>query len=57
MVTGWFKAGSSTYYASCNKKKHYGALLTGVQKIGQKFYRFDSSGRLLGTVADSAKPG
>ena len=57
MVTGWFKAGSSTYYASCNKKKHYGALRTGVQKIGQKFYRFDSSGRLLGTVADSAKPG
>ena len=57
MVTGWFKSGSSTYYANCNKKENYGALLTGVQKIGQTFYRFDSSGRLLGTVTYSAKPG
>ena len=43
MVTGWFTAGGSKYYASCNRKKHLGAILTGVQKIGNTYYRFDSN--------------
>ena len=51
MVTGWFTVGGSKYYASCNKKGHLGALLTGVQKIGNSYYKFDANGKLLGKVA------
>ena len=50
LKTGWITVGGNKYYASCNKKGHYGALLTGRQKIGSKTYQFDSSGKLLRTL-------
>lgn len=50
MVNGWFTVSGNKYYASCNKASgHYGALLTGIQKIGNSWWRLDEyTGRLLG---------
>ncbi len=52
MVTGWFTVSGKTYYASCNKKNgYYGAILTGIQKIGKTTYRLDEyTGEKLGTA-------
>lgn len=52
MVTGWFTVSGDKYYASCNKSNgHYGAILTGIQKIGKTTYRLDEySGKKLGTA-------
>lgn len=52
---GWITVSGNKYYASCNKNKNLGALLTGKQKIGSKTYLFDSTGRLVKTVADETK--
>ena len=57
ILTGIVYVKGLYYYMNPASSPCPGAVSTGFQKIGQKFYRFDSSGRLLGTVADSAKPG
>lgn len=51
LVTGWFTLGENTYYLSGSDKPEisvtYGDALKGWQKIGGKYYRFDSNGVLF----------
>ena len=50
MVKGWFTVQGSRYYASCNPKGHPGALLTGKQKIGNRYYYLNPDGKLIRNI-------
>lgn len=55
MAVGWFTVSGNKYYASV-RKGQYGKLLTGIQRIGNNTYRFDTStGKLLSPLSNSSR--